>query len=297
MRKQVEDGMSFRSRQHGLYASMAAAAGFLLLSSTWLPAADSRKEFHYTVGSAATVSIVNPQGNVTVKPAPGRQVTIVATSHSEKVEINSRQNGNRVEARTRNLQKANGEEARVDYEVTLPEDASLVIDSGQGDVRVNDLRGSVHVESETGSVTVRGVTGGVQVQSVNSAVQLGELKQGQVQVTSTGGAVTMESVTGPMVSVRSTTGAIRYSGSFDGGGTYSFTSHSGDIEVAMAPASSVELTARSVKGSVENDFPFQKIPHPGFALTEGKSMAGTSHSGASSVELRSFTGKIRVRKQ
>jgi hypothetical protein len=52
-----------------------------------------------------------------------------------------------------------------------------------------------------------------------------------------------------------------------------------------------------VKGAVENDFPFQKNIHPSFQLSEGRAFAGTSNSGASSVELRTFSGKIRVKKQ
>jgi hypothetical protein len=59
----------------------------------------------------------------------------------------------------------------------------------------------------------------------------------------------------------------------------------------------VDLTARSITGSVENDFPLQAKRHPSFAITQGRSFAGTSNSGASSVQLRSMSGKIRVKKQ
>jgi len=48
---------------------------------------------------------------------------------------------------------------------------------------------------------------------------------------------------------------------------------------------------------VENDFPFRERSHNSFVPTPGRSFSGTSHSGSSSVELQSFSGKIRVKKQ
>ena len=65
----------------------------------------------------------------------------------------------------------------------------------------------------------------------------------------------------------------------------------------MPTTASVDLTARSMRGSVENDFPLQKPAHSAFQSEEGKAVAGTSNSAASSVELRSFSGRIRVKKK
>jgi hypothetical protein len=59
----------------------------------------------------------------------------------------------------------------------------------------------------------------------------------------------------------------------------------------------VDLSARSTTGAVENDFPLQEKSHNSFVPKQGRSFAGTSNSGSSSVELQSFSGKIRVKKQ
>jgi len=118
-----------------------------------------------------------------------------------------------------------------------------------------------------------------------------------VQVTSSGGAVQLSNVTGPKVTISTTSGNISYQGDFSGGGSYLFTTHSGAIDVTLPATASVDLTARSVKGSVENDFPLQIKPHMTFVPSDGRSFAGTSNSGSSSVELQSFSGRIRVKKQ
>jgi hypothetical protein len=75
------------------------------------------------------------------------------------------------------------------------------------------------------------------------------------------------------------------------------TTHSGAIDLLLPAAASVDLTARSTRGSVENEFPLQEKAHHSFVPQQGRSFAGTSNSGSSSVELQSFSGKIRVKKQ
>jgi len=65
------------------------------------------------------------------------------------------------------------------------------------------------------------------------------------------GDVVMNSVNGPFVLVNSNSGKIHYDGEFGGGGEYSLTSHTGDIE-ALAPSyASIDVTARSEQGKVE----------------------------------------------
>jgi DUF4097 and DUF4098 domain-containing protein YvlB len=288
-----------RPGQKGRSSGWAMLLITTVLATAISASAETRKEFHYTVGQGATISLVNENGTVTVRPSnAARQVSIAATLKSDKVEVDSSQNGNRISTRTHVLQKLTADQARVDYEVSLPQDSNISIDTGSGQVRVENLQGNVTVEADNANVDIVGVSNGaVQVQTVNGKVNLADVKQCRVQVSSTGGDVQLTSVFGPKVSVKTTSGNILFAGDFNGGGTYVLMNHSGDIEVRLPSNASIDLSARSVKGAVENDFPFQKNIHPSFQLSEGRAFAGTSNSGASSVELRSFSGKIRVKKQ
>jgi DUF4097 and DUF4098 domain-containing protein YvlB len=147
-------------------------------------------------------------------------------------------------------------------------------------------------------VDVRDVSNAhVHVRTISGPVTLGSITNGHVEITSLSGDVQLDAVTGPRVSVNTVKGSIRYNGDFGGGGDYMLVNHSGNIDVTLPATASVDLSARSINGSVENDFPLKQIPHPTFAITQGRSFAGTSNSGASSVQLRSLSGKIRVKKQ
>ena len=133
---------------------------------------------------------------------------------------------------------------------------------------------------------------------VSGPITLANLKDGFVEATSVGGPVTLNNVCGKNVSVEHHRRArSRYTGDFAGGGQYSISSHSGTIDVTMPASASVDVSARSVSGSVENNFPLNPPAHPTRALAMGNSLAGTSNAGASSVHLRTFSGKIRVKKQ
>lgn len=64
-----------------------------------LAAAQERKEFRYTVGPKAIVSIANNYGTITVKPSGNNQVVATTVSYSGGVAFEMDQHGNRVELR------------------------------------------------------------------------------------------------------------------------------------------------------------------------------------------------------
>ncbi len=264
---------------------------------TILAAGADKKEFRYTVGAGAGISIVNDFGPVTVRPSSGNQVIISATPRSSKVEVDSSQSGNRVEARSHLLQRTGQDEGRVDYDVQVPADANLMLRSSNGTVRVEGINGDVAVDADSSSVEVNGCNGHVRVRTASGPITLSNIHNGHIEATSVGGQVTLKQVSGAVVTVNTTAGAINYAGDFSEGGEYSLSSHSGNIEVSLPANASVDVTATSVNGAVENDFPFAPKAHPTIAITQGRSFAGTSNSGASSVRLRTFSGKIRVKKQ
>src|ERR1700752_255195 len=82
--------------------------------------AENKKEYRYTVGPKATVSVINTYGAVLVRPASGNVVVVNATTYSEKVEVDQAQSGNRVDLQSHLLDGATAENARVDYEVQVP---------------------------------------------------------------------------------------------------------------------------------------------------------------------------------
>ncbi len=290
------EGREFMDRMSNGAKWPLVAAGVLVAVAAY--AADKRKEFHYTVAPGVSVVVTNESGPVNVKGSAGHQVVIVATTHSDKVEVDCAQTGNRIQASTHFLQRADGPDGRVDYQVLVPADARVTVRAPSGPITAEKLRGDVSVEGDAAQVDVRDVKNAhVHVRTISGPVTLGNINNGHVEITSLSGNVQLEAVSGPKVAVNTAKGSIRYNGDFGEGGDYMLVNHSGDIDVTLPAFASVDLSARSITGSVENDFPLQQKPHSSFVPSPGRSFAGTSNTGASSVQLRSFSGKIRVKKQ
>jgi len=263
-------------------------------------AAETHKELHFNVGTKAGLSVNNPYGSISVKPTSGSAVLINAMLSSDKVEIDSSQTGNRVDVQSHLLPGATAENGRVDYEILVPSDASITLHSNTGSLRAEKLHGDVTLEGAGATVDIRDITGShVHVKTLNGPVTITNVQDGHVEVDSLSGPVTLNRVTGPLVQVISTSGGINYTGDFGDSGEYRLTSHSGDIEATVPETTSADVTASSVRGEVHDDIPLQPKTHTSFIVRQGSAFVGTMGRAAvsSTVVLRSFSGKIHLRKR
>ena len=262
--------------------------------------AESKKELHFTVGPRAGISVINPYGSISVKPSPGNTVMVTAILHSDKVEVDNNQSGNRVDIQSHLLPGADINSGRVDYEILVPADASITLHSSSGTLHAEKLHGDVNLEGPGANVDVRDISNAhVHVKTMNGAVNLDNIKNGHVEVDSLSGEVTLNEVNGSLVQVVSTSGRINYIGDFGNSGEYRLTSHSGDIDATIPEWTSADVSARSVRGEVHDDIPLQPKTHTYFTLDKGRAFAGTMGRVAvsSTVVLRTFSGKIHLRKR
>ncbi len=266
--------------------------------TTLAAGAENRKEFHYSLGPHASVTVVNQFGRIAVTPSSDGQVGVVALLHSGKIEVDSTQRGSRLELRTHFLQNASPAEGRVDYELRIPPDTSLNVRSTSGPISVQGINSDLTLEGDASDIAVRQAQGGhIHVHTLSGSVRLQDVAHGDVEIVSVSGPVTLDNSDGRLVSVSTTDGKITYNGDFGDAGEYSLVNHSGDIEVSLPASASVDITATSAKGKVSTDFPFHPATHTSIPIAQGKSFAGTANAGSSSVRLLSFSGKIQVKKR
>jgi DUF4097 and DUF4098 domain-containing protein YvlB len=279
-------------------ATISAVLAGTIMSGTLL--AETHKEYRFNVGPRAGVSVNNPYGSVSVKPSTGNLIVISALLSSDKVEVDNALVGNRVDVQSHLLPGADAQSGRVDYEILAPADASITLHSSTGNLRVEKLHGDVSLEGAAATVDVRDITNAhVHIKTLNGPVTLTNVQDGHVEIDSLSGNVTLRGVNGPLIQVVSTSGGISYVGDFGDHGDYRFTSHSGDIDAVVPGSTSADVSARSVRGEVHDDIPLQPKQHTSFVLKEGVALWGTMGRAAvsSTVVLRSFSGKIHLRKR
>jgi len=114
-----------------------------------------RKELHFEVNPGSVLVLNNQDGTIIVHGVAGREVTVVALVHSNKVEVDNSQSGNRVAVATHVLQAPAGTEGQVDYDVSVPTDSSLKIHTQAGSINVSSFTGNLDMESETARIELR----------------------------------------------------------------------------------------------------------------------------------------------
>jgi hypothetical protein len=257
----------------------------------------SRKEYRFTVGPGASVSVDTQYGAISVKPGTGNEVVVTATRWSDSVEVDQQQHGNRVEIASHLLQGANPKTGQVDYELLIPVDATLNLHSSTGPLTAERLQGDLTLEGADAAVNVHNFQNGhVHVRTMRGPIALLDVSNAHVDISSIAGTVHLKSVAGPEVQVTTSSGKIFYDGDFSSNGDYRFSTHNGDIE-AFAPANvSADFRAHSLLGRVQHDFPLEPR-HSRFPEEVGRSFVGTTGQAASEVVLRSFRGRIRLKRR
>jgi len=259
--------------------------------------AETKKEYRYTVGPNANVSIDTQYGSISVKPGSSNEVVVAATIQSDKAEVDTQQSGNRIEIISHLFPGTDQQTGRIDYEVLIPRDATLDLRSSTGPLSVERLQGDLSLEGADAVVNIHDVSNGhVHVTTMRGPITLTDVRNGHVEIFSISGDVTLKSVTGPLVKANSGSGKIFYDGDFGSGGDYKFTTHTGDITAIVPASASADFSAHSMLGKVQNDFPLQPR-HSHLAFEEGRAFFGTVGKAASAVVLRSFSGKIRLKQR
>jgi hypothetical protein len=286
--------------------STQRATKYLVLSAALLTAslasAQAQQEKRFNCGPKPTVSVINENGPISVHPGTGNQVIVRYVLHSDKVEVDTNQggdqSGDRITVESHLLQGATGEQGQVDYELLVPPGSVIFIHSNSGVLSAEHLTGDVSVEGASTPVDLRGMSDGhLRVRTLTGNILLSDIRQVHVVANTIGGDITMRNVDGPMVEVSSNNGKIHYDGDFGGMGSYKINSHTGDIDASIPATASFDVTATSVKGQVDTDFPLQPKAHSITIPEKGRSFVGVAGRAASSVFLHTFSGKIRLKQR
>jgi DUF4097 and DUF4098 domain-containing protein YvlB len=254
-----------------------------------LASAQNKKEFSYTVGSHAVISITNNYGPITIKPSRNSQVVITTVSYSKAVSFENEQHGNRVELRSLSPQEGSG---LVDYTVLVPSDALVSVRSSTGAIYAQGLGGDLVLQAETATVEVSDVGDAhLHVNTLGGSITLANIRNSHLDIRSVGGDVTLHNVTGSSAEVNSAHGRINYDGNPGPTGEFRLMSHSGDIYVSIPASASVEIRSHSVNGKSDQYPPKRDSVS---ARDPGNLFLKSTTTDASRFVLRSFKGNIRV---
>ncbi len=272
-----------------IFAAMALAA-------MALPASAHRVEKHFAVEGKPVVTIHNSNGRIQVKSWNKPEVMVVGDHGSSSVEVETEQAGSRIEINTRVLSNsARGIDLQADYQITVPEETQLTIRTDSGSIVVESVHGDLRFETLAANVSLQDTGGVLFVRTADGSILCARC-DGRIDAESVSGNVQLLQPVMDQVTIHTTAGNILFDGDFLRHGIYVLKSDTGNTDVHFGTASSFDLTANSVHGSVINEANLmpdkhgKKVNIPKY----GKSLLGTVGSGNAKVELYSFSGTIKI---
>jgi DUF4097 and DUF4098 domain-containing protein YvlB len=277
---------------------------FLLMAAGTLLAADgNRSEKTFEAAPNPRVTVTNARGQILIRGWDKSRVHIMCTVVSPHVEVDSEAippNGpaDKIHFATHFLDPlVSGNDQTADYSLDVPMGTDLEIRNTQGSVRIEKLQGDdASVETVGGAILVSDFTGHLFVRSIGGNIDVIRAS-GRVEAYSITGDLHFVSPTTSKLRATTTSGRILFEGDFPDGGDYSLSDYSGDMEIICPPSASFELNAKTDRGKLENDMPMTIRHQPATPLSSANSLFGTHLTGKASVNLRSFSGTIRIRQR
>ncbi|HEX8845451.1 MAG TPA: DUF4097 family beta strand repeat-containing protein [Pyrinomonadaceae bacterium] len=210
--------------------------------------------------------------------------------------------------------------ANSDLLLDVPRGATLNLKTQDGDIEVDDVT-EVHIETSGGRVDLRRISKATEAASVGNDITL-EDSGGRARLNTLGGVIQVRNIRlldagdflkiktvsgdilldriGPArVEADTISGGIEMAGPLARGGSYTFTTTTGDVTLDLPADSSFKINARvSEGGEIVTDFPlkYKGSTSPASLLHAGRIQA-TYGSGDSTINLVSFSGTLQLRKK
>jgi len=302
-------------KRHFLLISLAT----LLLPVSMFARAEGHFDRTLTVSGAVELDLTTGSGEVNVKTGGSNQVVIHATVRSSNdwwggdadgairsVESNPpiAQSGNSIRVGF-NLPEDAKRHVSIAYEVTVPPDTTLQVNTGSGEISVEGVRSPSKLHTGSGSIRARDLgpqsrletgSGSIHADSVaapayantgSGSIQGDFTGTGDVEVRTGSGGIDIRGVSGGL-RARTGSGHITVDGSVKG--PWQLHAGSGNVRMALSSGAGFDLNAHTGSGSIHSDLPI--TVQGTFGHHELK---GSVRGGGPEVEVTTGSGDIELR--
>jgi hypothetical protein len=269
------------------------------------------------------VFLSNISGSIEVKTWAEEKVKIEALKVSEAstlsraqenakmvlIEVKKEANILRVETKYPEHRGKDSINVSVNYQLWIPDKASIDLDCVSGEVTAEGIGGSARVNTVSGTIKLKNVEKGAECNSTSGDLVLQNIK-GDIDANTTSGTISASQIVGSInsgtvsgtiemsevsdaktIKASSVSGSIRYQGKINPDGRYSLKTTSGQVEMTLPSDSSFELDADTFSGHIDSDFPIEIS-----GKIVPRQFHGVVNKGGARISLSSFSGNIKLRK-
>lgn len=180
--------------------------------------------------------------------------------------------------------------------------APLVIDGMDGgDIAVNTVSGRARINARTPALKVESVSGGIELAGHAEQADL-QTVSGDILAPVLGSDVKLQTISGRIqadggpwkkLTLSTVSGNVQLTGALAADGKIGIDSMSGNVQLQLPATTSGNLHASSFSGDLRSDFGTPQKPEHG----PGSSLDATLGNGRGTINVETFSGDLRVRKQ
>lgn len=292
----------------------------VLLASSFAVASTPQGTFEKTfqVSGPVELEAQTRAGDIIVRSGPAGMVSIrgkiyvgdrwlAGSRHADVAEIEQhpplRQDGNTI-----HIDYVNVHDISVDYEITVPADATIRAHTGSGNQTIEDIHGNAELESGSGDMSLTRLTGDIRVRTGSGNMRAREVSgpvrggagSGDIEVEETGtGDIDLHTGSGN-ITVRGIQGAFRAdAGSGDiiaegaQAGTWEIRTGSGNVHVRLPANAAFDANISTSSGTLDVDAPMTMTVQ-GRVEEIRKHITGKVRGGGPLLSLHTGSGDIHI---
>ncbi len=278
----------------------------VLIAAALCPAASAAQQIDTTIAvrSGGRLEIESWNGPVRVEAWDRSEVRIRMTRRAE-IHVSSERDVVTIEPHDHTAMSE-----RNTYEITVPRRFQVEVEAMQGTVTVTGVQGGLTVEALNGRVEISDV-GRVDAEAMNGSITIAGARErvqafaanGQVEISGAEGDIHVEAINGRAalrdirsgrVEVENVNGGISYAGTFRSDGRYSFTNHSGGVDLIIPDGAGARVRVESYSGRIDTDIPVQVVSDR--SRGDGLERTFTFGDGSAQIRVETFSGTIRLRR-
>ena len=265
----------------------------------------AREEKRFTVTGLPELRLTTFDGAIEIRSAETKTVLVEIEKRGptkeaiEKLEIDARQDGNRIEV---TVKRPAGEvvvfgigrmSASAKLVVTMPREGNVYARSGDGSIRVEEVRGRLELRTGDGSIRATDVGGQMVFGTGDGSVTI-DNAQGDLDVDTGDGSV---SVAGKLDAVKLHTGDGSITFRADAGTSmksdWSMTTGDGGVALYLPSDFAAELDAHTGDGAIRNEL--SVAGQGGEDERERRTLKGRLGAGGRTLRIRTGDGSVRLK--
>lgn len=276
-------------------SSVVLVVGLLYLAVAVTASAAQVEERTFPLKADGSVSVENSAGNTIIHAWAEEQVKMIATrkgSGADKIEIVIDAQEDRLKIETEYPRFSWFQRARVNYELWVPQGATVRAVSTSGDLYIEEQHNDVRAQTTSGDVELIGIWGEIDVGATSGSIRT-ENSKGTITARASSGDIKILELRGGVRTIRTSSGDIWVElEEIDKAiSEMSFQSTSGGISLSVPSDIGADVDIRTTSGRISTDL---AITVEG---TMGRNeLQGTIGGGGIFIKLKATSGDVSLRK-